>query len=598
MRDFRRLLLYLRPYLGSMVLAAGLLGVGGALMAAVVSAAEPLVDRVLLPSVGWTDGGGGAPTVELPRPLSGWIDRRPYLTVPAIIVAIFLVRGAVLYLGQYLTVRTGALVIRDLRLALYGSVIGQSLVFFRAHTSGLILSRILGDVQRLHRIVTSQLADLVRVGTMVPFLLATALYHEWRLSLVMLVALPLLGWPMLRLGRRLRRAAAASQEQMAFVADRVAESVAGIEVVQSFGMEAHEIDRFRRTLAQLVRAELRAGRAQALAPSIMEWLGAVVGAGLFAAAGQAIHRGALDAGRFTVVLFSLGLLFTSIRRLNTVYAEAQRAVAAAARVFELVEQRPRIVDAAGARALPPFSASVEFRHVSFDYGDGRVLDRIDLTIARGTTLALVGPSGSGKSTLARLLLRFDDPVSGAIEIDGHDLRRVTLKSLRDQIGLVTHDSMLFGDSVRDNIAYGRDDVPLEAVIAAARAADAHDFIARLPRGYDTPLGERGARLSSGQRQRIAIARALVKDPPLLILDEATSALDPRSEAAVRRALRRLMRGRTCLIIAHREATVRAADRIVVLDGGRIVEQGEHDGLLARGGLYARLYRVGFDGPAA
>jgi subfamily B ATP-binding cassette protein MsbA len=560
-----------------MVLAAGLLGVGGALMAAVVSTAKPLVNHVLSPALS---------------------NSRPFVRIPLLIVAVFLVRGTLLYAGQYLTLRTGALVIRDLRMALFEAVARQSLGFFRTHTSGLILSRVLSDVERLQRMVTTQLADVVRVGGMVPFLLATALYHDWRLSLIVLVALPVLGLPMVRLGRRLRKAATTSQEQMALLANRMSETIAGVEVVQSFGMEQYEIGRFRGATQQMLRADLRAGRARALAPSIMELLGALVGAVLFAAAGFAISRGTLDAGSFTVVLFSLGLLFISIRRLNAVYAESQLALAAASRVFEMIDHPRDVVESREAPALGEFSSRVEFRGVSFSYAERVVLNEIDLTIERGTTVALVGRSGAGKSTLARLLLRFDDPQVGRVLFDGRDIREVTLKSLRDQIGLVTQDSVLFGDTVRNNIAYGRIDVPLEQVIAAARASQAHDFVEKLPQGYDTPLGERGSRLSSGQRQRIAIARALLKDAPLLILDEATSALDVESEAAVRQALGRLTRGRTCLIIAHRLATVRSADRIVVLDGGRIVEQGDHESLLAREGLYARLYRVQFEGPVS
>ena len=604
MRDLWRLLGYLRPYLGSMVLASLLLAVSGALMALVVSSVKPLVNDVLLP--GAASAGAAAGDVSglleglrgrLPAGRTGaWIGDRAFVLVPLLIVGLFFVRGVFLYLGQYLTVRTGAMVIRDLRQALYESIVHQSLSFFQIHPSGLILSRILHDVQRLQRLTTNQLADLVRVGAMVPFLLITALLHDWRLSLATMGALPLLAYPMIRLGKKLRRASTASQEDMARVASRLTESVAGIKVVQAFGMEEHEIGRFRDAVARMLRADLRAGRAGALAPAIMEFLGAGVGAALFYFAGYQIARGRLDAGDFAVVLFCLGLLFMSTRRLNAVYAELQRGIAAATRVFDMLDREREIVDRPGVGSLPAFAETISFEAVSFTYGDQPVLSEVDLVIERGETVALVGASGAGKTTLANLLPRFYDPSSGAVRIDGHDLRTVGLASLRDQIGLVTQETLLFDDTVRSNIAYGRDEVGLDRVVAVARASQAHEFIEELPRGYETRLGERGQRLSMGQRQRIAIARALLKDPPLLILDEATSALDAESEVLVQRALEQLMKGRTSVVIAHRLSTVRRADRIVVLDRGRIVEQGSHASLLAVGGHYAHLCRLQFAEP--
>jgi len=604
MRDLWRLLGYLRPYLGSMVLASLLLAVSGALMALVVSSVKPLVNDVLIPGVASAGAAAGDASGllegmrgRLPAGRIGaWIGGRAFVLVPLLIVGLFFVRGVFLYLGQYLTVRTGAMVIRDLRQALYESIVHQSLSFFQVHPSGLILSRILHDVQRLQRLTTNQLADLVRVGAMVPFLLITALLHDWRLSLATMGALPLLAYPMIRLGRKLRRASTASQEDMARVASRLTESVAGIKVVQAFGMEEHEIGRFRDAVARMLRADLRAGRAGALAPAIMEFLGAGVGAALFYFAGYQIARGRLDAGDFAVVLFCLGLLFMSTRRLNAVYAELQRGIAAATRVFDMLDREREIVDRPGVGSLPAFAETISFEAVSFTYGDQPVLSEVDLVIERGETVALVGASGAGKTTLANLLPRFYDPSSGAVRIDGNDLRTVGLASLRDQIGLVTQETLLFDDTVRSNIAYGRDEVGLDRVVAVARASQAHEFIEELPRGYETRLGERGQRLSMGQRQRIAIARALLKDPPLLILDEATSALDAESEVLVQRALEQLMKGRTSVVIAHRLSTVRRADRIVVLDRGRIVEQGSHASLLAAGGHYAHLCRLQFAEP--
>jgi subfamily B ATP-binding cassette protein MsbA len=370
--------------------------------------------------------------------------------------------------------------------------------------------------------------------------------------------------------------------------------VQGVKVVQSFGMEAYEVGRVGEAVNRMLRADLKAGRAQALSPSVMEMIAAIVGTSIFYLAGLHISRGTLDAGNFAVVLFCLGMLFVSTRRLSVLYAEIQNALAAAARVFDMLDRDRDIKDAPGARPLPQFSDHIRFDGVEFSYGDEQVLQDIDLNIGKGETVALVGASGSGKTTLASLVPRFYDPTGGRILIDGHPIHEVTIASLRGQIGLVTQETVLFDDTVRNNIAYGRPEESLERVIEAARASHALEFIERLPNGFDTILGEHGARLSMGQRQRITIARALLKDPPILILDEATSALDAESEDLVQKALEVLMRGRTSIVIAHRLATVRFAQRILVMHAGRIVEEGSHGELLAMNGVYARLHELQFN----
>ena len=604
MKELARLAGYLRPYLGRMIAAAVMLAIGGVLMAVAISAFKPLVNEVLLPAAqppGAAQASGPA-GVDLLAAVKEWLPldklggwgKKNDLLVPLIMILIFLVRGVFLYFGNYFTIRAGTQVIRDLRTGLYESVAFQSLSFYQDHSTGVILSRILNDVARLQRACTTMLADLVRVSATVPAVLIASFIHEWRISLLAFVVLPLLGYPMIRLGRRMRRAATTSQESMALVAERLKESIDGVRVVQGFGKERFEIGRFREAINRMLRADLKAARAVSLAPAIMELLGAIVGAVLFYVAGKYISRDSVDPGAFATVLVALSFLFASIKRLNLIYSELQVSRSAAVRVFAMLDEERAITDRPGAVELPPFERSILFDDVHFGYGEGQVFDGIRLEIPKGQRIALVGASGSGKTTLANLLPRFYDPTAGAVRIDGRDIRDVTLRSLRSQIGIVTQETVLFDDTARNNIAYGvTDEMSQESVVRAARAAYADEFIMELPQGYDTRLGESGSRLSMGQRQRLTIARALLRDPPILILDEATSALDAESESAVQEALERLMEGRTSLVIAHRLATVRGADRILVMQQGRIVEEGSHHELLERGGVYTRLYELQF-----
>jgi subfamily B ATP-binding cassette protein MsbA len=404
-----------------------------------------------------------------------------------------------------------------------------------------------------------------------------------------------MGYPVVRLGKRLRKAATRSQEQTAGAANQLKESVSGTKIIQAFSMEEISISRFRQTLAGLFKVDLQASRAAAASGPIVELVGAIAGGVLFYVAGRGIASGTIDPGNFVVVLGGLAFLFMSARRLNHINVEAQQALSAAARVFTMMDWPREVTERSGASRLDEAPREIRFDSVVYVYPDSDepALKGIQLTLRRGEMVALVGPSGGGKTTLANLMLRFADPTEGRVVMDGRDLRDLTLDSVRGNIGLVTQETILFDDSVSCNIAAGRADASHEKVRAAAVAAQADDFVSALPEGYDTNLGEDGARLSMGQRQRLSIARALYKDPPFLVLDEATSALDAESEDKVQQAMSVLLEGRGSLVIAHRLATIREADRIVVLEKGRIVEQGDHRSLLERGGVYARLHELQF-----
>ncbi|MFQ5876968.1 MAG: ABC transporter ATP-binding protein [Acidobacteriota bacterium] len=616
MNDLLRLLRYVRPYLGRLVAAALSSILISLSYLGLLSLIQPFFDEVLArgafgPSAtagkfrlldqarGLIESGG-----RFFAPLAAFSERvgegatGTAVLVAVLIVALFIFKGLFTYLTSYLTRWVGLQTVRDLRAHLYARIQRQSLAFFSTHPSGQLISRIAGDTARLQRTVSGDLAEVFRLGAILAGQAAWLFYLNWRMAGFCLVLLPLVVYPVVRLGHRLKRTSRHSMERMGEAVGVMKEGIAGTRIVQAFGMEGFEIGRFDQALNRVQRAEKRAARVVSLTPPIMEILAAVGGAVLLAYASYRIHAGKLSPGEFTTFLAALFMIYQSLKNLAKINNQVQQAAAASRRVFEILDAENLVRERPGAIDLPPFRDAVEFRDVGFSYGGAPVLRDVNLEVRRGQVVALVGGSGSGKSTLVNLLTRFYDVTAGAVLIDGRDVRDVTLRSLREQIGFVTQEIILFDGTVRDNIAYGRRDIPLERVRAAAVAAHADGFISRLPRGYDTPLGEAGHRLSQGQRQRLSIARAILKDAPILVLDEATSSLDAESEAEVQGALRNLMAGRTAFVIAHRLATVRSADTIVVLDAGRIVERGSHAGLLARGGTYARLYALQFrdEGP--
>ncbi|MBM3265989.1 MAG: ABC transporter ATP-binding protein, partial [candidate division Zixibacteria bacterium] len=512
-----------------------------------------------------------------------------------IILLLLVVKNAAGYLQGFFMAFAENGLIRDLRNDLYSHLHQLSLSYFHRERTGELISRLTYDVLKINGTISAAFGTLVKEPLLVLVHLGIILLLSWQLTLASLVLLPFSVLIITAAGKRLRRTSTESQESMADLTATIQETVAGMRVVKAFSMETFEIRKFRAQTQAFFRTLLRLTHMHNLAGPVTEILGGVVGLAILWYGGRQVLEGRLlapeDFLTFFVALFSM---LKPLKELGQVNNRIQEGVAAAQRVFSVIDTPPEVVDAPGATPLTEFRDAIRLRNVSFRYADGpMVLKNISLEVRKGEILAIVGPSGGGKSTLTDLIIRFYDPASGGIEVDGRDLRTITTASLRARMGIVTQDVVLFNDTVRNNIAYGLEDIPSPRIQAAAVAANADEFIRRLPQGYGTRIGERGVRLSGGQRQRIAIARAILKDPEILIFDEATSALDTESEMLVQEALDRLMSGRTTFVIAHRLSTVQHAHRVIVIDHGEMVESGTHASLVAAGGIYGKLYALQF-----
>lgn len=526
-------------------------------------------------------------------------DEWMLVVLPIAILAVAVLKGVFNYGQNYLMNYVGNQSVADIRNELVLQLMRLPVGFHDANTTGRLMSRVSNDVSLMANAVAGVLKDLFQQGLTFVAMLGVIFYQNWKLAAASIVVVPVSAYTMARMGRRLRKLAAIGQERVGDMNSVLQEALAGVRIVKAFGQEAYEADRFKRSNTAYLGTSMKAIQVSALASSHMEVIGVVGVAAIIWYGGYLVIHGSMTPGAFFSFLAAMFMAYTPIRRLAGANNTVQQALAGAERVFAVLDLEPEHSRDHGRMELPAIRHTLEFRNVTFRYeGSERpALAGINLTVAAGEVVALVGSSGSGKSTLVSLVPRFYDPTEGAILLDGTDIREGTLASLRRQIGIVSQDTVLFDDSVRNNIAYGRSDVADEQVRDAARAAYADEVVQRLPEGYQTLIGENGVKLSGGERQRLAIARAILRDPPLLILDEATSSLDSESERIVQLALANLMKNRTTLVVAHRLSTIQKADRIVVLDRGRIVETGKHEDLLQRGGLYKRLHAIQFQDTA-
>ena len=600
MHPIRRILRFIAPYRWRLAAAIACMAVLSVTTAIYVNLLGPVLDFL------FTGKSQAIATLGRFLPAAAgfdeWlrtVDRSRVLSfLPAVVIVVALVKG-VAYFGQfYLMGMVSQRVVADIRRALFDHVLTLSPSFFTKRHSGELLSRFSSDVGSIEMAASNAIASYIRDGLTIAVMLVNCFVLDWRLSLMAFGAVPLTLLPIIRLSKRLKKVTTRSQAELGAISMVTHEAISGIRVVQAFGMERWESGRFARANERWLAVIRRSYAVRAFSSPLMEVMAAV---GLSVAiwwVGGRILSGALEPGKFFSFVGAILLLYTPVKQIGRVGQIMMQGIAGAERVFEILDAVPGVSDS-GTASLRPFAEVVRYEGVRFAYDEQVVLDGVDLEIRRGEVVALVGSSGGGKTTAANLLPRFWDPIGGRITVDGTDIRDVTLASLRSQLALVTQDTILFNDTVRANIAYGRPDISQAEVEEAARMAQAHDFICAMEQGYETQVGEKGVRLSGGQRQRIAIARAFLKNAPILVLDEATSALDVESEREVQRALDRLMgidaaNRRTSLVIAHRLSTIRHADRIYVLSGGKVLEVGRHDELLERGGEYARLYRI-FEG---
>ena len=567
----KRTLAYFLPYWWLMLLSALCSLVVGAMDGAFAYLVEPVLKKIFAGK-----------------------DANIFLLVPFGIIVLFAVRGICRYIYDASIKLAGQKAIQDIRNDLYGSTIGQDMAFFQRKATGDLMSCMTNDIttmqEGMSQVVTGLFRDLISFAA----LLGVIFYRNWELAIITFIVIPLTAYPAQLIGKKIKNSARRSLDVMGGIGVTLQESFSGIKVIKAFGLEQQSIQRFRHQNSNYLQQLKRYIKYSSLATPISEMITSLGIASVVYIGGNQVLSGRMSASEFFSFIAAMIMLYTPLKKLQSSYNIVQRSAGAAERVFSLLDEKPTITNSSNALAIPRSNGSVEFRDVSFGYDDELILRNISLQASSGQMIALVGPSGGGKTTLIALLMRLYDVRQGQILLDGTDIRDITLESLNRQFALVDQETTLFNDTIANNIRYGKPDASLDEVQAAARAAFAHDFIQQLPEGYDTNIGDRGVRLSGGQRQRICIARALLKNAPILILDEATSALDTESEQMVQKALDNLMANRTTFVIAHRLSTILHADTILVLEGGRIVESGSHDELIENSRLYSRLHALQFN----
>jgi subfamily B ATP-binding cassette protein MsbA len=570
METFKRLLKLARPYSVRFAFAMICMLIVGALTSSQAVLVKPVLDDIFL--------------AKNPASLK-WI--------PLAVIGIFFAKGAANYIQTILMSFIGLRIVTDLRNKLYDQIQKQSLSFFTQHPTGMLMSRITNDVMSIQSASSEAVTSIIKDTFSIIALIGVIFYTDWKLAIIAMVVFPVTIYPISRFGKKMREVTTSTQITMGTLSSLLQETISGTRIVKAFGMEKYENKRFAVENERLFKLNMKAVSVNAISHPLMEFLGGLGIAAVIFYGGYNVVEGNSTPGTFFSFLAAVLMLYEPVKRLTNVNNTINQGIAGADRVFSIIDLVPDIKDKSDAINLPPVSRGIDIENVTFGYEQTPVLKNINLSIKAGEVVAFVGMSGGGKTSLVNLIPRFYDVTSGRILIDGYDIRDVTIQSLRGQIAIVTQQTILFNDTVKNNVAYGDIDRTEDKIVSAAKAANAHDFIMKLPNGYDSNIGELGTKLSGGEKQRISIARALLKNAPILILDEATSSLDTAAEIEVQDALDNLMKGRTTLVIAHRLSTIRNANRIIALVNGQILEEGNHETLMKKKGEYFRLYNLQF-----